>query len=85
MLRKPLQEINVMRILMILGVVLVIFGIVALAFQGVTFFTTERVLDAGPLSIDVARPHTIVFHPIAGVASLVAGVVLVLVGSRSAA
>jgi hypothetical protein len=74
-----------MRLLMIIGVLLMVFGIIALGFQSITFFTTERVVDAGPLAIDVQRPHTIVFHPVAGVAALASGLVLVLIGSRSPA
>lgn len=71
-----------MRILAIIGVLLILFGILALGFQGVTFFTQERVVDAGPVKVDVAKPHTIVFHPVAGIAALAAGLVLVVVGSR---
>lgn len=73
-----------MRMLAIIGVVLIVFGVLALGFQGVTFFTTERVVDAGPLKIDVARPHTIIFHPVAAAAALVAGLVLVVAGRKPA-
>jgi hypothetical protein len=72
-----------MRLLAIVGVLLVLFGIVALGFQGFTFFTTERVVDAGPLHIDVQRPHTIIFHPVAGAAALIGGLVLVVVGATA--
>jgi hypothetical protein len=71
-----------MRLLMLLGVVLILFGICALVFQGFTFFTHEPVVDAGPFHVDVQKPHTIIFHPLVGVASVGAGVVLVVVGSR---
>ena len=74
-----------MRALLIIGVLLVVFGIVALGFQSVTFFTPERVVDAGPLKVDVQRPHTIVFHPVAGVAALGAGLLLVWLGYRGRA
>ncbi len=72
-----------MRVLMVIGILLILFGIFALAFQGVTFFTQERVVNVGPLKIDVQRPHTIVLHPIVGVAALAGGIVLAIVGSRS--
>ena len=72
-----------MRLLAIIGVLLILFGIVALGFQGITFFTTERVVEAGPFHIDVQRPHTIVFHPFAGIAAVIAGVVLVVVGGTT--
>jgi len=74
-----------MRPLLVIGVLLILFGIAALAFQGITFFTTERVVDAGPFAIDVHKPHTIVFHPIVGLAALAGGAVLVLAGSRGRA
>ncbi len=74
-----------MRALVVIGVLLILFGIAALAFQGFTFFTTERVVDAGPFKFDVQRPHTIIFHPIVGIAALVGGAILVVAGSRSRA
>jgi hypothetical protein len=64
---------------------LIVFGIVALGFQSITYFTVERVVDAGPFHIDVQKPHTIVFHPVAGIVALVAGVLLVFIGARSKA
>ena len=73
-----------MRLLVIIGLILVVLGIVALAVPSFTFFTTERVLDAGFFKIDVSKPHTIVFNPIVGGIALVAGIILVVVGRRSA-
>jgi hypothetical protein len=72
-----------MKVLAVIGVLLVIFGIVALAVGGVTFFTQERAVDAGPLKVDVSKPHTIVFNPIAGIVAVAAGLVLLVVGVRS--
>jgi hypothetical protein len=74
-----------MRALVVIGVLLILFGVVALAFQGFTFFTTDRVVDAGPFKVDVQRPHTIVFHPVVGLAALAGGAVLVIAGSRTRA
>jgi hypothetical protein len=64
----------------IVGVILIVLGIVALAVPSFTFFTTERVADIGFFAIDVSRPHTIVFNPIVGVIALVAGIVLAING-----
>jgi hypothetical protein len=72
-----------MRPLVFIGVLLVLFGIAALAFQGFTFFTTERVVDAGPFKLDVQKPHTIAFHPIVGLAALAGGAVMIIAGSRA--
>ena len=71
-----------MRALAVIGVLLIVLGVGALAFQSITYFTMERVLDAGPLHIDMQRPHTIVFHPVAGAAAVLAGLVLVMVGVK---
>src|SRR5262245_54857078 len=56
-----------MRALVVIGVMLILFGICTLLFQGVTYFTTERAVDAGPIKVDVQKPHAVVFNPIAGV------------------
>ena len=72
-----------MRTAVIIGVLLIVLGVVALSYQSITFFTTERAVDAGPLKIDVQKPHTIILHPIVGVVALGAGLLLVLLGRRS--
>ena len=72
-----------MRPLMVIGILLVVLGIGALMFQGVTYYTTERVAQAGPFAIDVQKPHTIVLHPIVGIAALVGGIVMIMAGSRA--
>jgi uncharacterized membrane protein HdeD (DUF308 family) len=72
-----------MRTGVVIGVLLIILGVVALGFQSFTFFTHDRVAEAGPFAIDVAKPHTIVLHPIVGIVALAAGVFLVLAGRRS--
>jgi hypothetical protein len=71
-----------MRITAIIGLVLIVLGVLALAYQGVTFFTTERVAEAGPFAIDVHKPHTIIFHPVVGIALLAIGAVLLLTGRK---
>ncbi len=74
-----------MRPLVLIGLILVVLGIVALAVPSFTFFTTERLADAGFFKIDVSRPHTIVLNPVVGSIALAAGIVLVVLGRRSAA
>jgi uncharacterized membrane protein HdeD (DUF308 family) len=70
----------------IVGVILIILGVIALAYQGITYTTREnkRVVDLGPLKIDaqVEEQKRIPLPPILGVISLVGGIVLVVVGSR---
>jgi hypothetical protein len=67
---------------MVIGILLIVLGVIALGFQSITYFTTERAVDAGPLKIDIEKPHTIVLNPIVGVGALIAGALLVLAGRR---
>ena len=71
-----------MRPLAVVGLLLVLLGIIALAVPSITYFTTERVADVGFLRIEISKPHTIVFNPIVGVVALIIGIVLVLIGRR---
>jgi uncharacterized membrane protein HdeD (DUF308 family) len=73
-----------MRPLIVIGLILVLLGTVALAVPSFTYFTTERAADFGFFKIDISRPHTIILNPIVGGAALVAGIVLLLMGRRSA-
>ena len=72
-----------MRPLVVIGLILLVLGVVALAVPSFTFFTTERVADVGFFKIDVSRPHTIVFNPIVGGVAMAAGIVLAILGLRS--
>ena len=66
----------------VIGVILIVIGIVALAYQGITYTTKEKVVDLGPLKVEAEREKTIPLPPIVGVAALVGGIVLVLVSGR---
>jgi hypothetical protein len=67
---------------MIVGILLVILGIVALAYQGINYTTKDKVVDLGPLKVEAKREKTIPLPPIVGVAALVGGVVLIAVSAR---
>jgi len=72
-----------MQKLMVIGLILLVLGVVALAIPSFTYFTTERVADVGFFKIDISRPHTIAFNPIVGGVALAAGILLVIFGLRS--
>ena len=71
-----------MKPIMLIGVVLVIIGVLALAYQGITYTTREKVIDLGPLQASVDKKKTIPLPPILGALALAAGVVLVVVGNK---
>jgi hypothetical protein len=66
----------------LIGIVLIILGVVAFAWQGITYTTTERVVDLGPLKVDAKKEKTIPLPPVLGGLALAGGVILVAVGAR---
>ena len=71
-----------MKALTIVGVILIVLGIVALAYQGITYTTKEKVVDLGPLKVETEKEKTVPLPPLLGVLAVGAGVVLVVVGAR---
>ena len=66
----------------LVGIALIILGVLALAYQGITYTTREKVIDVGPLQASVEKKKSIPLPPILGVLALAGGVVLVIVGAR---
>jgi drug/metabolite transporter (DMT)-like permease len=66
----------------VLGLVLVVIGIIALAYQGISWTTHKKVVDLGPIQASKTEHHDIPLPPIVGVLALVGGIV-VLATDRS--
>jgi hypothetical protein len=66
----------------IVGVVLIVLGVLALAYQGVTYTTRETVIDIGPIEATAERQRTVPLPPILGAVAVAAGVALLVVGNR---
>jgi uncharacterized membrane protein HdeD (DUF308 family) len=66
----------------LLGIVLIIIGVVALAYQGFTYTTREKAVDLGPIQITAEKEHTVPLPPILGVAALVGGIALLVMGKK---
>lgn len=71
-----------MKPLALVGVVLIILGIIALAYQGITYTTREKIIDLGPLKASVEKEKTIPLPPVLGGLAVAAGVFLVWVGAK---
>ena len=69
----------------LIGILLIVFGVVALAVGGFTYTKREKVLDIGPLQASTERQKTIPLSPIVGIVAVAGGVALVFAGSRSRA
>ena len=66
-----------------LGVVLIVVGLVALAYGGFTYTTNEKVVDIGPIHATREKTHNIPLSPIAGGLALLGGIALVLTSKNS--
>lgn len=71
-----------MKGLVLIGIVLIVLGIIGLAYQGFTYTTHEKVIDLGPLKASVEKQKTVPLPPILGGLAVAAGVFLVWMGAR---
>ena len=66
----------------LVGIVLVILGVVGLAYGGVTWTTKEKVVDLGPLQVTHDKTQSLPLPPIVGGICLIASVLLLVAAGR---
>jgi len=66
----------------LVGIALILLGIVAFAYQGITYTSREKIIDIGPLQATAETEKTIPLSPLLGGLALVGGIVLVVVGAK---
>ena len=66
----------------LLGIVLIVLGGLALAYQGFNYTRQEKVLDVGPIHATAERQERVSIPPILGGLALVAGIVLLVYGGK---
>jgi len=71
-----------MKPLAVAGIVLVVLGLVALAYQGITYTSRETVVDIGPITATADREKTLPIPPVLGILAVAGGVALLVVGAR---
>jgi len=74
-----------MKPITIVGALLLVLGLAALVYQGVTYTSRETVLDIGPLHATADREKTLPLPPLVGIAAVAGGVVLLVTGARKRA
>jgi len=67
----------------VVGVILIIIGVIALAYGGLSFTTKEKVAEVGPLKVEKNKTHSVPLPPILGVLALIGGVALLVVSRRA--
>ena len=60
------------------GFFLIVLGIVAFTYQGITYTTREKVVDIGPVHLTADNSRTIPLPPVVGAVALIGGIVLLI-------
>jgi uncharacterized membrane protein YidH (DUF202 family) len=67
----------------LIGILLIVFGVIALALGGISYTKRDKVVDLGPIQASTERTRTIPLSPIVGIAAVAGGIVLVVAGSKT--
>jgi len=67
----------------LIGIVLIVVGVLALAYGGFSYTKREKIVDLGPIEATKEERKTIPLSPIAGIAAVAGGIALVVTGSKT--
>jgi hypothetical protein len=71
-----------MKPIAIAGVLLIVLGLTALVYRGVTYTSRETVIDIGPITATAERQKTLPIPPLLGILAVAGGVALMVAGAR---
>jgi hypothetical protein len=71
-----------MKRITLIGIVLLVLGALALAYQGINYTRQEKILDIGPIHATAETHERIPLPPVVGGLALVGGIVLLVMGAR---
>ena len=74
-----------MKPIVLIGIALIVLGVVAFAYQGITYTSREKIIDIGPIQATHESRKTIPLSPILGGIALAGGIVLVIIGAQKRA
>ena len=66
----------------IAGIVLIVLGVISLAYGGIRYTKEKKVLDIGPLEATTKEQRTIPLPPVLGAGAISGGVALLVVSGR---
>ena len=69
-------------VLLVAAIVLIAVGIIAFAYQGISYTSRENVVDLGPLHVTAEKSHTLPLPPIVGAVTLLGGIALLLMDGK---
>jgi len=68
----------------LLAIALIAIGIIAFAYQGISYTSRDTVVDLGPLHVTAERSHTLPLPPIVGAIALAGGLALLFMNRQKA-
>lgn len=71
-----------MKPILLSGIVMVVLGALALAYQGINYTREKNVVDLGSMHITAETQDRIPLPPVVGGLALVGGIALLVVGAR---
>jgi hypothetical protein len=71
-----------MRGTVLLGVILLVAGLAGLAWPVISYTKTDKVVDIGPVEVTTERKERVPVPPLVGGLAAVAGVIIIVAGSR---
>jgi uncharacterized membrane protein YidH (DUF202 family) len=72
-----------MKAISLVGVLLIVVGVLVLAYQGINYTRQKKVLDVGSVHLTTETHERIPLPPILGGLALVGGVVLLVMGASN--
>jgi hypothetical protein len=71
-----------MRIAPLMGIILIVLGVIALAYQGITYTTHKKVFQVGSVQATREEHKVVPLPPVLGGLALAGGVVLLIATKR---
>ena len=68
-----------------LGIILIVFGLIGLAYGGFSYTTSEKLVDIGPIHATREKTHNVPLAPIGGALALIGGIVMLAAGREGTA
>ncbi len=66
----------------LVAIILVVVGITAFAYQGISFTTREKAVDLGSVHVTTEKTRTLPLPPIVVAITLIGGIALLVTGSK---
>lgn len=64
------------------GMILIVVGLVGLAWGGFTYTTRQKVVDIGPIHASREKTHNVPLPPVVGAAALIGGIVILVAAGK---